>query len=112
MAFKPKSSGTYIIKSYQATGLVNLQFKTEAVIRSGANNDYIVRVYHPTYAIAGTINSENLFVGRVHETSTRYTYCGYVIGYTLLGHVSGVARVHTHVGNNGYKTSNIVDDIK
>ncbi|OIJ11488.1 hypothetical protein BKP35_12150 [Anaerobacillus arseniciselenatis] len=100
------SPGTYTIRTYYNTGLVNAQYYIEAVIRSGSDNDYILTVYDGTATvIGGKKEEETTTLHRRFETSTHYAHSNFRVDYSLFGeNFSSSMTLNTLVGNDGYKT--------
>lgn len=113
-AVKKPGAGTWTVKSYWCTGIVNLEFRTEFVIKSGKNNDYIVKSYDEgAVIVGGDLKTEKLTVGRKYESITKKAYSQYRITYKLAKDImSGTYNLYFQVGNDGYESSLTLKDNK
>lgn len=107
------SPGSYTAKSYWYTGILNYSFYSDFVIRSGKNNDYITDAYNPILTLIGpgSYTGEKASVIRRYETSTRFAYSRMDFKYSVPTGSSNVS-LYFNVGNNSYKTTLSLKDIK
>ena len=103
LSFKDKNPGTYLVKVYWNTGVINAVYYTEIVIRSGSNNDYIKSVTDGSASGFVSVKTEATTIPIQYENSTNYAYSQYRITYEALG-MSGTLTLHLLVGNNGYES--------
>ncbi|KGX84971.1 hypothetical protein [Pontibacillus litoralis] len=105
-----KSNGSYTVKSYWNTGILNYSFQTDFVLRSGY--DYINKSYNPNVTIiGGTYDNEKVSVQRKHETSTKRAYSRMDFSYEVFTGKSSV-DFYFQVGNNDYETTLSLKDSK
>ena len=104
--FKEKNPGTYVVSTYWNTILVNQTFKSDVVIKSGKDNDYIEKVYKgDATVVGGKIVSNRTIRDRRSETNKYFAKAHQTVQYQLFGETFGVNGDQTTtllVGNNGY----------
>ncbi|WP_100407774.1 DUF5626 family protein [Bacillus solitudinis] len=94
--------GSYRVTAYWYTGLVNADYKVDIVIKSGSNNDYIVKAQSPgIVVIGGSYSNDKLVTPRTHETSTRYAYSHLSFDYSLPG-VNAKFNLYLQVGKDNH----------
>ncbi|MYL49894.1 hypothetical protein GLV98_10375 [Halobacillus litoralis] len=106
------SAGTRTVKSYWYTGFMNYSFETDFVIRSGSDNDYILKSYNPNVSIiGGSYSGKKVTVMRKYETSTRRAYSRMDFDYSVPTG-QGSIDLYFQVGDNDYETTLSRDDVK
>jgi hypothetical protein len=103
---KELEPGTYKIRTYWNTVLVNQDFVADVKIRSGNNNDYIIDIYEGGAAVVGgKLISNKTTLARRTESSTYYASANQKVEYQLFGEdfgMSGSVTTNLMVGNDGY----------
>jgi len=110
-----KASGSYTVRSYWYTGVLNYSFYTDCVIVAGDNNDYIVRSYNPNVSVlvpGGTFNNEKVSIQRKYETSTKRAYSRMDFNYSVPFGGSTSVDLYFNVGDNDYETTLSLKDSK
>lgn len=93
------------MKAYWHLGILNCQFYSDIVIKSGSNNDYIIRSRDPSITVfGGTYSEQTLKVQRKYETSTHRAYSQLSFKHsTAIGESS--FHLYLNVGNNDWEAT-------
>ncbi len=102
------ASGTYTVKSYWYTGVLNYSFYSDFVIKSGDNNDYIKKSYNPDVSVlvpGGSYSNKEVTIERKYETSSRRAYSRMDFDYSVPYGGTSSVDLYFNVGDNDYETT-------
>jgi hypothetical protein len=106
------SAGTYEVKAYWNTIILNAVYYNTVKIVSGSNNDYISKVYNESISVIGGDYSEkSLGIKRKTETSSYFAYSQLKFKYTIPTG-SGTFNLYLNVGNNSWNATLSQSDVK